>query len=75
MFANFLLAALPLIPAALAGTMQYPTVIPGPGLPSLESLGLTSELLYKMEPTTPSTSVLARTTQLALVLITREYNG
>ncbi|KAJ4151516.1 hypothetical protein LMH87_012209 [Akanthomyces muscarius] len=53
MFANFLLAALPLVPAALAGTMQYPTVIPGPGLPSLESLGLTSELLYKMEPTTP----------------------
>lgn len=28
----------------------YPTVIPGPGLPSLESLNLTSEDLYTMPP-------------------------
>ena len=29
----------------------YPDVIPGPGLPSLEELGLTSEKLYTTVPT------------------------
>jgi hypothetical protein len=28
--------------------VEYPEVIPGPGLPSLESLNLTSTLLYEM---------------------------
>ncbi|KAM3498419.1 hypothetical protein MY10362_008261 [Beauveria mimosiformis] len=40
----------PLVPAVLAGTVQYPEIVPGPGLPSLESLGLTLEQLYKMKP-------------------------
>ncbi|KAJ3495807.1 hypothetical protein NLG97_g3127 [Lecanicillium saksenae] len=40
------LQLLSLLPMALAGTVQYPEVIPGPGLPSLESLGLTSEELW-----------------------------
>lgn len=32
----------------------YPEVIPGPGLPSLASLGLTSEMLYEMpRPSAP----------------------
>ncbi|KAJ2980575.1 hypothetical protein NQ176_g2556 [Zarea fungicola] len=42
-FALFSLAA-----AAPAAESKYPEVIPGPGLPSLESLGLTSEQLYTM---------------------------
>ncbi|KAM3447400.1 hypothetical protein MY3296_008751 [Beauveria thailandica] len=50
MLATFLLQISPLVPAVLAGTVQYPEVVPGPGLPSLESLGLTSEQLYTMEP-------------------------
>ncbi|KAM0740123.1 hypothetical protein ACQRIT_005307 [Beauveria bassiana] len=53
MLATILLQTLPLVPAVLAGTVQYPEVVPGPGLPSLESLGLTSEDLYKMEPASP----------------------
>lgn len=32
----------------VAGQAQYPEVIPGPGLPSLASLGLTSKDLYEM---------------------------
>lgn len=40
-----LLAAVPVV---LAGAVEYPEVIPGPGLPSLESLGLTSEQLWTM---------------------------
>lgn len=39
------LASLQLV-AGLA--TKYPEVVPGPGLPSLASLGLTSEMLYKM---------------------------
>jgi hypothetical protein len=31
-----------------AEARAVPTVIPGPGLPSLESLGLTSEYLYSL---------------------------
>ncbi|KAM3483479.1 hypothetical protein MY8738_003164 [Beauveria namnaoensis] len=60
MLATILLQTLPLVPAVLAGTVQYPEVVPGPGLPSLESLGLTSEDLYKMEPASPDTEVNAR---------------
>ncbi|KAM3513460.1 hypothetical protein MY11210_002848 [Beauveria gryllotalpidicola] len=50
MLATLLLQIFPLVPAVLAGTVQYPEVVPGPGFPSLESLGLTSEKLYTMEP-------------------------
>ncbi|KAM3537913.1 hypothetical protein ARSEF1564_009168 [Beauveria bassiana] len=60
MLATILLQTLPLVPAVLAGTVQYPEVVPGPGLPSLESLGLTSEQLYTMEPASPDTEVNAR---------------
>ncbi|EJP69087.1 hypothetical protein HC256_001067 [Beauveria bassiana] len=49
-----LLQFLPLVPAVLADTVQYPEIVPGPGLPSLASLGLTSEQLYKMESVSPS---------------------
>jgi hypothetical protein len=36
-------------------TVQYPEVIPGPGLPSLASLNLTSAQLYEMPfPTVPT---------------------
>ncbi|KAM3482145.1 hypothetical protein MY5147_000264 [Beauveria neobassiana] len=60
MLATILLQTLPLVPAVLAGTVKYPEVVPGPGLPSLESLGLTSEQLYTMEPASPDTEVNAR---------------
>lgn len=30
---------------------DWPEVVPGPGLPSLESLNLTSAELYEMKPT------------------------
>lgn len=33
---------------AIPITSSYPDVVPGPGLPSLESLNLTSEELYSM---------------------------
>lgn len=42
-----LLVIAPLV-AALA--TQFPEVIPGPGLPSLAELGLTSKDLYTMTP-------------------------
>lgn len=45
-----LLKALAMLPVVLAGVIEYPEVRPGPGLPSLESLGLTSEQLYNMPP-------------------------
>lgn len=35
--------------AAVPAT-TYPEVVPGPGMPSLEELGLTSEQLYTMKP-------------------------
>ena len=39
------------LPAAdVEARTDYPTVIPGPGLPSLESLGLTSADLYTKKP-------------------------
>jgi hypothetical protein len=39
------------LPAADVETRtDYPTVVPGPGLPSLESLGLTSAELYTKKP-------------------------
>ncbi|KAM3523501.1 hypothetical protein MY4038_008164 [Beauveria bassiana] len=57
MLATILLQTLPFVPAVLAGTVQYPEVVPGPGLPSLESLGLTSEQLYTMEPASPGISL------------------
>lgn len=31
-----------------ANVMKYPEVVPGPGLPSLEEVGLTSAQLYQM---------------------------
>jgi len=39
-------------------TSDYPEVIPGPGLPSLESIGLTSKMLYEM--TSSKTSISKR---------------
>ncbi|KAJ6785327.1 hypothetical protein PWT90_02594 [Aphanocladium album] len=42
------LSLLLLASGALAGTIKYPEVIPGPGMPSLASLNLTSEQLYTM---------------------------
>ena len=49
-----LLAALNMFATAVvavpAATSSVPEVIPGPGLPSLESLGLTSADLYAMGP-------------------------
>ncbi|KAM3566747.1 hypothetical protein ARSEF4850_000281 [Beauveria asiatica] len=59
MLATFLLQISPLVPAVLAGTVQYPEVVPGPGLPSLESLGLTSEQLYTMEPASSDMAAFA----------------
>jgi hypothetical protein len=42
------------VPKGITGMdIVYPEVIPGPGLPSLESLGLTSKELYEM-PRMPS---------------------
>ncbi|KAM3511614.1 hypothetical protein MY11210_004768 [Beauveria gryllotalpidicola] len=53
MFA-LLVLGLSLVSAAPAGE-QYPEVIPGPGLPSLEELGLTSAELYQLPvPKLPS---------------------
>ena len=50
--ANFLISSL-LSLASLQGTMAapkvYPEVIPGPGLPSLAELNLTSAQLYEMK--------------------------
>lgn len=48
MAALLTLALFSLAAAAPAAESKYPEVIPGPGLPSLESLGLTSEQLYTM---------------------------
>lgn len=42
------LASLAAAAPALEARNSVPEVIPGPGLPSLESLGLTSEMLYAM---------------------------
>ncbi|KAJ3494985.1 hypothetical protein NLG97_g3715 [Lecanicillium saksenae] len=42
------LSLLSIASGALAGTIKYPEVIPGPGMPSLASLNLTSEQLYTM---------------------------
>ena len=39
-----------LVNVAHAVPAEFPTVIPGPGLPSLESLGLTSAELYERAP-------------------------
>lgn len=38
------------VTAVPAKEATYPEVIPGPGMPSLEELGLTSEQLYTMTP-------------------------
>jgi hypothetical protein len=43
----FKLLALALAPLAVAAVRE---VIPGPGLPTLQELGLTSEDLYNMTP-------------------------
>ncbi|KAJ7923651.1 hypothetical protein B0H13DRAFT_1979748 [Mycena leptocephala] len=45
---------------ALAALALVGAVVPGPGLPSLESLGLTSADLYKTVPTTAERSIEAR---------------
>lgn len=37
-----------LVAIATAGVTKYPEVVPGPGLPSLAELGLTSAQLYQM---------------------------
>ncbi|OAA71188.1 hypothetical protein ISF_01739 [Cordyceps fumosorosea ARSEF 2679] len=54
MSARLLVHFLALAPMALAGTIQYPEVVPGPGLPSLQELGLTTEQLYSMGPPEPA---------------------
>jgi hypothetical protein len=45
-------------PLQARDTTQYPEVIPGPGLPSLEALGLTTAQLYEtpLPPARTSTS-------------------
>lgn len=45
-----MLLLLLLLPALCfsAPARKYPEVIPGPGMPSLESLGVTSEYLYNL---------------------------
>ncbi|OAA71308.1 hypothetical protein ISF_01859 [Cordyceps fumosorosea ARSEF 2679] len=60
MQASILLQVLMLAFAATvsAGTTELPELVPGPGLPSLESLGLTSEQLYNMPSPLPSDSKL-----------------
>jgi len=57
---TFLLSLLLSILAALPLSAAYSEVIPGPGLPSLASLGLTSEELYTrpFEPISESPLVL-----------------
>ncbi|KAJ7926811.1 hypothetical protein B0H13DRAFT_1599282, partial [Mycena leptocephala] len=45
-----------LVSAIPTATSDFPEVIPGPGFPSLVSLGLTSEELYKRIPTPGTTS-------------------
>ncbi|TFK68300.1 hypothetical protein BDN72DRAFT_960370 [Pluteus cervinus] len=50
-------------PATESGNV-YPEVVPGPGLPSLKELGLTSEQLYKMTPTLDDRGVSPRSAQL-----------
>jgi hypothetical protein len=56
MISSFKYLATALAALALVGAMpteeDCPEVVPGPGLPSLESLGLTSADLYKTVPTT-----------------------
>ncbi|KAF9533318.1 hypothetical protein CPB83DRAFT_943197 [Crepidotus variabilis] len=48
---NFLLASVVIfITGVQANPTIYPEIIPGPGLPSLESLNLTSKNLYTMKP-------------------------
>jgi hypothetical protein len=42
-----------------APIVQYPEVVPGPGLPSLTSFNLTSAQLYEMPLPTDSTSSFA----------------
>jgi hypothetical protein len=49
--------------------VQYPEVIPGPGLPSLASLNLTSAQLYEMPfPTAPTDGMYSITISLLLFL-------
>ncbi|KAJ6582513.1 hypothetical protein DFH09DRAFT_1360401 [Mycena vulgaris] len=50
-----LIKVLPRLPTAVEG---FPEVIPGPGLPSLTSLGLTSADLYERVPTSDEVSTL-----------------
>ena len=44
------------LPTTQNAVQSYPEVIPGPGLPSLESLNLTSAQLYEMPLPKPSMS-------------------
>ncbi|KAI0059302.1 hypothetical protein BV25DRAFT_1779087, partial [Artomyces pyxidatus] len=48
--ALFLIAATALSTFAVAAPAVHPTVVPGPGLPTLAELGLTSEELYARPP-------------------------
>ncbi|KAF9523321.1 hypothetical protein CPB83DRAFT_910754 [Crepidotus variabilis] len=61
---NFLLASVALfITGVHASPTVYPEFIPGPGLPSLKSLNLTSKNLYDMKPqwiSTPPSELEAR---------------
>ncbi|KAF9522969.1 hypothetical protein CPB83DRAFT_911019 [Crepidotus variabilis] len=62
MFAfGFFLASIVLgVNVVLASPTMFPEVVPGPGLPSLESLGLTSKELWAMKPKSFNSSLEAR---------------
>ncbi|KAI0058211.1 hypothetical protein BV25DRAFT_1841192 [Artomyces pyxidatus] len=49
-FVLSLVAVTALSTFAVAAPTVHPTVVPGPGLPTLEELGLTSEELYAKQP-------------------------
>lgn len=54
--------AMPTNEIAAVVARDYPEVVPGPGLPSLASLNLTSAELYEMVPTSESHPFLQATT-------------
>ncbi|KAF9523320.1 hypothetical protein CPB83DRAFT_898897 [Crepidotus variabilis] len=55
-FGSLFVSATIFIAGVHASPAVYPEVIPGPGLPSLESLGLTSKDLYTTKPQLTSSS-------------------
>jgi len=61
------------VPAAESAKV-YPEVVPGPGLPSLEELGLTSEQLYTTTPTINGRELFPRYTSVCETYTTADVD-